>query len=134
MIPLLSFLTPRGWAIGGAALLLVFGGVQTLRLGHAKGDLSEARQALVTEKAGAKALKASLKLSEDKRAVEYSLAVNDAGAAEDACAARVATAHRSATKIRSIVEKPHAVDPATGCVARAIVGAGELRDALQPAR
>jgi hypothetical protein len=47
VIPLLSFLTPRGWAMGGAALLLVFGGVQTLRLGHAKGDLSEARQALL---------------------------------------------------------------------------------------
>jgi hypothetical protein len=42
----------------------------------------------------------------------------------------VAAAHRSADKIRTILEKPHATDRATGCPARAIV---ELRDALQPA-
>lgn len=130
----MALLTPRAWFAIGLAVLIAALGVQTFRLNHAKADLVTVRTQVAEEKRLSKALSASLKLSEDKRAVEYSRAVEDAGVASDACAARVAAAHRSADKIRSILEKPHATDPATGCPARALIGAGELRDALQPSR
>ncbi len=44
---LLSLMSPRTWAIAGASALLVFGGVQTLRLNHAKHDLAQARADLI---------------------------------------------------------------------------------------
>lgn len=44
---LLSLMSPRTWAIAGASALLVFGGVQSLRLSHAKHDLTAARAALI---------------------------------------------------------------------------------------
>lgn len=50
MIAFLRLLTPRAWFVGGLALLLVFVGVQTWRINHAKHDLKEARAALVNPK------------------------------------------------------------------------------------
>lgn len=44
---LLSLMPPRTWAIAGASALLLFGGVQTLRLNHAKHDLVQARADLI---------------------------------------------------------------------------------------
>lgn len=95
--------------------------------------IAKAKSDLRDEKAVSAGLRLALKASEDKRAVEYSLAVQSAGEADSACAARVAAAHRSANAIRSIIEAPHATDPATHCPARELVSADQLRDALQPA-
>lgn len=121
-------------AIGGLVLLSIGAtAIQSARLGHAKSDLAAARTDLRDEKAISAGLRLALKASEDKRAVEYSLAVQSAGEADSACAARVAAAHRSASAIRSILEAPHATDPQTHCPARDLVSADQLRDALQPA-
>jgi hypothetical protein len=49
----------------------------------------------------------------------------------DQCAARVEAARQSARAIERIIERPVYVDP-QGCAVRGIVGADELRDALQP--
>lgn len=50
MIPFLlavpKLLSPKLWAVVGVGLLLGVVGVQTLRLNHAKGDLTQARAAL----------------------------------------------------------------------------------------
>ena len=40
-------LDPKVWAAAGFALVLAFAGVQTARLNHAKGDLANARAALI---------------------------------------------------------------------------------------
>ena len=128
---LLKLLTPRAWFAIGLAAVLAFGAVQTLRIGRLHNDLAQSRQALSNEKAATKRLTVALKLSEDKRAVEYSRAVASAGEAEDACSVRVKAASRSAVRIRSIVERPVPVD-ARGCAGRAVVSASELRSALQP--
>jgi len=126
----------RYWKLIGVGALVVALSVAVGVQRHTAAGLKTAQTALAStqgalrkEKDASAALRAALKLSEDKRAVEYSLAVADAGDAENACSARVAAAHRSANKIRSILEKSHAVE--NGCPVRAIVGAGELRDALQ---
>lgn len=46
MIPL-ALMNPKAWAVGGFALVLAVAGIQSARLGHAKGDLKAARSALV---------------------------------------------------------------------------------------
>jgi hypothetical protein len=55
----------------------------------------------------------------------------DAKAQADLCTARVAEARASAIRIERIYDRPIHVDP-TGCAVRDIVGADELREALQP--
>lgn len=111
----------------GMAVLVVIGiiGVQTLRLSHAKSDLATARASLATATA-------SLKASEALRGTEYAAATKSLSDAEKACADRVAQAHSSAGKIRTLVERPHATDPTTHCPVRSMLGAGELRNAIQP--
>ena len=56
---------------------------------------------------------------------------DDAKAQADLCTARVAEARASAIRIERIYDRPIHVDP-TGCAVRDIVGADELREALQP--
>lgn len=123
---MLSLLLSRTGIVGIiCALVLGVITVQSLRLAHAKHDLSDARSAL-------KSASADVQLSEQRRAVEHAGAVQDASAADAACAARVAQAHRSADRIRTLVEKPHATDPKTRCPVRAMLSARELRDAIHP--
>lgn len=114
--------------IGRAALVLALVaavvGLQTLRLAHAKADLAHAR--VVAEQA-----RAVVALSEDRRKAEHADAVRGLEQAEGACQARVAEAHRAAQAIRTLVEKPHAMDP-NGCPVRRLLDAGELRDAIRP--
>lgn len=122
---------------GGLALMaaLAIAGVisvQTLRLAHAKHDLAGARSALRAETDMAGQLRTSVTTSEQRRDTEYRAAAASLSAAESACAVRVAEAHRSADRIRTLVEKPHATDPKTGCPVRALLRAGELRDAIRP--
>lgn len=126
MSAILSLLFSRAGIVGMilVGLVTVFG-VQELRLKLAQHGEASAKADASTSKAG-------LKLSEDKRAVEYSQAVGEAGDAETQCAARVAAAAKSGTAIHAIVSKPYVPDPKSGCPLRAIVGARELRDAIQP--
>lgn len=55
----------------------------------------------------------------------------DAQAVDDQCEARVSEARQSARAIERIIEREVHVDP-EGCAVRDIVGAGELREALNP--
>lgn len=119
-----------------ACIALIFGfAARERHVQYAKDApiIAKAKSDLRDEKAVSAGLRLALKASEDKRAVEYSLAVQSAGEADSACAARVAAAHRSANAIRSIIGAPHATDPQTHCPARELVSADQLRDALQPA-
>lgn len=130
----LTFLKSRlGVGCIVAALVLGAIGVQTLRANHYKASAEATAKALTAEKATSAALRASVAAAETNRKAEYANATAAAGGAETQCLARVAAAHTSAGKIRTLVEKPHAPDPTTGCPARALLGAGELRDALRPA-
>lgn len=124
--PLSLLLTPKGAFAALLALLVVAMAVQSLRLDHAKHDLTAARASLATEAA-------SLKASEGLRAAEYRKATAAAGDAETACSARVETALKTGAAIKKIVSKPYATDPTSHCPVRALLGAGELRDAFQPA-
>ncbi len=72
------------------------------------------------------------KAERDAREAERSDARKAAQGAQDTCAARVDQARRSASSIRRLLEKPVAIDPATNCPARAVLGASELREALRP--
>jgi hypothetical protein len=122
----LAILTSKLGLYGIAAALIagaIF--VQTARLAHAKADLARAR-------ASAASSESALKASEKSRASEYANARKEVSDAESACAARVAAAVKSGAAIRHIVEKPVAIDPKSHCPARSVIGAGELRDALQP--
>src|SRR3954471_24472011 len=75
---------------------------------------------------------AAARASEANRKTEHTAAVSALADAGKACDARVAEARRSAGAIKTIVEKPHAVDPASHCPVPDLVPARELRDALQP--
>ena len=55
MTAILALLTPRAWGFVGLAVLLVFGGVQTARLAHAKADLVHVRAEAVRAVAAARA-------------------------------------------------------------------------------
>ena len=129
---LLGLLTNwRVLAALGFAGVLGFAGLQSVRLSHAKADLAKVSGQLTDTRKALAANVSALKLSEDKRAVEYSLAVRDASEADRACSVRVAGAHRSAARIKAIVEKPVALD-SNHCPVRSVIGAGELRDAIRP--
>jgi hypothetical protein len=111
----------------GMAIALFLGAffIQTARLNHAKSDLTVARAQIEMD---AKSLKAS----EDLRQAEYAKATSAVSDAETACAGRVAAALKSGSAIHAIVSKPYVPDPKSGCPVRSIVGADELRGALQP--
>lgn len=128
---LLSLVMSRAgvMCIVGALVLGVIG-AQTLRLNHAKHDLAQTQAALVAEKAVSAGLRASVATAEQRRATEYAAATAALSEAEQACTTRVAEAHRSADAIRSLMEKPVAKDPKTGCPIAGLLGARELRDAL----
>lgn len=113
--------------LAGIALVgvLAIFGIQEVRLKLAQHGEATAKASLSTASA-------SLKASEMLRIAEFAKATAAVSDAEKACAGRIATAIRSGSAIRTIVEKPVATDPTTHCPVRALVGAGELRDALQP--
>ena len=77
----------------------------------------------------AKAWERSFRESETLRVREHGKAVAVSAEAARACDARVAVARRSAAAIQSIVTKEVRYDESR-CPVRAVVGAGELRDAL----
>lgn len=129
---ILSLLNWRVLAALGFAGVLGFSAVQTVRISRLHADLAKVSGQLTDTRKALAANVAALKLSEDKRAVEYSLAVRDASEADRACAVRVAGAHRSAERIRAIVGKPVKIDASSGCPVRESVSAEELRRALQP--
>lgn len=133
MLALNLLLSRGGLAILAALAIAGVISVQTLRLAHAKHDLASARSALGAENALASGLRADVAVSEQRRATEYGNAAAALSAAQAACAARVAQAHRSADAIRTLVETPRGDDPKTGCPVRALLRAGELRDAIRPA-
>ena len=56
---------------------------------------------------------------------------DDAKEQAEQCAARVDAARASAIRIERIYDRPIHVDP-TGCAVRDLIGANELREALQP--
>lgn len=121
-----AFLSSR---TGIAAILLVgllaLFGVQEVRLKFAQSGEREAKASLALAQG-------RLQASETLRTSEHAQAVSAASDAENACAARVALAVKSGSAIRKIVEAPHALDPTTHCPLRAVVGAGQLRDAISP--
>jgi len=120
---LIKLLTdPRALAGLAFMLVLAFAAVQSERLKHCKADLA-------VEKVALAASREALGLSEKRRAAEYAQAKTAVSEALSACEARVAEAHRSATVINRIVTRPASVDPKTNCPVRALIGAGELRDA-----
>lgn len=77
----------------------------------------------------AKAWERSFRDAERLRAQERGRAERAFSDAATACDARVATARRSAAAIQSIVTREVRYDESR-CPVRAVVGAGELRDAL----
>lgn len=130
----LAFLKSRAgmWCVAGA---LVAGaiGIQTWRADHYQhADVAD-RAALVSERQTSAGLRRAVTAAEKNRAAEYQGATAAAGDAEAACLSRVAAAHGSADRIRNLLEKPHATDPKTGCPARALLDAGQLRDTLEHA-
>lgn len=115
------------YIIGGVALAfaaaLGFGGIQTVRLNHAKADLVEVRAALKTAEAKTKA-------SEAARANEAETATNSFNAFSEACQAGLKAAVTRGRTIERIVSTPARPDGSRG-----LVGARELRDvAGQPDR
>ncbi len=74
------------------------------------------------------------KAEHDAREAERTDARKAAQGAQDTCQVRVDAARRSASSIRRLIERPIAVDPATNCPARAVLGADVLREALRPNR
>lgn len=99
--------------IASTAAFALVAGVQTWRVERLKPQLHDAKQEIV-------ALKDAVQIGRD-----------DAKAQADQCTIRVAEARASAIRIERIYDRPIHVDP-TGCVIRDIVGADELRQALQP--
>lgn len=98
---------------GACVALALFGGVQTWRIERLKPELHDAKQ-----------------LNETYRKA-FRLAKTDAQDSADQCQARVDEARASAIRIERIYDRPIHVDP-TGCAVRDIIGADELREALQP--
>lgn len=79
--------------------------------------------------ASAKAWEASYRASQRVRGIERGAAIDAVTKAGQACDARVSAARRSAAAIQSIVAKEVRYDESR-CPVRAVVGSGELRDAL----
>lgn len=100
-----------GIALAVAALLL---SIQTFRTERLKADIRQA----------------NAEISELRQARQA--AIKDAQTQQEQCAARVAEARRSSQAINDLIEAPHETD-ANGC-ATGVIGADELRNALQPNR
>lgn len=103
------------YLIAGAAALALTAAlsIQSWRLERVKTELHDSKQANAVL----------------QRAVEIGRA--DAKDQASQCTARVAEARASAIRIERIYDRPIHVDP-TGCAVRDLIGADELREALQP--
>lgn len=95
------------------AATLLLAGVQTWRVERLKPQLTEANRLLASYRTA------------------YRTAKTDAQTEANQCAARVSDARASAQRIETIIERPVHVDP-QGCAVRDLIGADELRNALQP--
>lgn len=98
---------------GACVGLTLVSGVQTARIARLKPELHDSKQLNETYRKAFAAVKA------------------DAQTTADQCQARVDEARASAIRIERIYDRPIHVDP-TGCAVRDIIGADELREALQP--
>jgi hypothetical protein len=137
--PVLAALgSPTGRRLAGvagilAALALTVAGVYAagLSAGKAKvsGDRDAWRRTAGQYLASAKSWEKSFRSSDKIRAQERSDAVQAVDDAGKACDARVAAARRSSAAIQSIVTREVRYDESR-CPVRAVVGSGELRDAL----
>lgn len=132
------FRTPLARQLAGAgavvlALTLAISGIYLtgVSAGRAKvaADRDAWRTTALSYLASAKAWEKSFRAAERLRGIEHDKAVSATGQAAKACDARVAAARRSAAAIQSIVTKEVRYDESR-CPVRAVVGAGELRDAL----
>ena len=116
-----------------AGLALAIGVVYGAGVSAGKAKISDDRDAWRATAgqylASAKAWERSYRSAEKIRGKERDEAVHAADDASKACDARIATARRSAAAIQSIVTKEVRYDE-NRCPVRAVVGAGELRDAL----
>jgi outer membrane murein-binding lipoprotein Lpp len=101
------------YALAGCLALAVVAGFQSWRVERLKTENHDLKQEVST-------LNAAVKLGRD-----------DAKEQAAQCTARVDAARASAIRIERIYDRPIHVDP-TGCAVRDIVGADELREALQP--
>lgn len=119
-------------ALGGAAAILVVGGLHFAGDAATQRDRDTWRTAARDFKAAAAGWEASYRRSEGLRAEEGQQANNAATEASSACDARIAEARRSARAIERIITKEPARDQ-NGCPRRELVDAGQLRDALRPA-
>lgn len=113
----------------GAVVVLSVGAatVQTMRLDHAKSDLTAARSLFQQERRSFLAEQAHSNALERARTEDHTSAVQDANDADRACSTRVSTARKSASAIAKILnEPPHAnPDPAEP----ELLTAGQLRNA-----
>ena len=98
---------------GFVVVLLGALGIQSIRVDGLKDDLRDARQEVEELQAARDA------------------AIADAQSQADLCAARAAEARRSTRAIQSLLNKELPRDEA-GCPVAGLLGAGELRQALQP--
>jgi hypothetical protein len=130
--------SPIGRRLAGAAgilaaLALTVAGVYAagVSAGKAKvaGDRDAWRRTAGQYLSSAKAWEKSFRSSDKIRAEERSDAVRAVDEADKACDARVAAARRSSAAIQSIVTREVRYDESR-CPVRAVVGSGELRDAL----
>lgn len=121
-------------ALGGAAALLIVGGLHLAGDAATQRDRDTWRTAARDYKAAAEGWQRSYRASEDIRAAEKAEGRAAASEASSACDARVAEARRSARAIERIVTKEPARDQ-NGCPRRDLVPADWLSDALKaPAR
>ena len=115
------------------AVVLALGGFYFAGVSTGRADVSGARDAWRSTArsylASAKAWEKSFRSSEGRREQERIRAEGAVSAAASACDARVTAARRSAAAIQSIVTKEVRYDESR-CPIRAVVRAGELRDAL----
>lgn len=89
------------------------------------------QQAALTSEAAFASERASFAAEKANRDTERTSDQTAVSEAATACDQRVAEARRSASVIRTIVEKPVASDPITHCPVADLVGADELRSALE---
>lgn len=116
-----------------AAVVLILATIYLAGVANATGRLAPDRDRWRTTAGqylgSAKAWEASFRAAEKARGLERDAARDAVTEAGRTCDARVATARRSAAAIQSIVTKEVRYDE-NRCPARAVIGAGELRDAV----
>ena len=91
------------------------------------------KQAAVTSEAAFAAEQGAFHASERNRATEFTADKAAVTGAASACDVRVAQTRAAASAIRTLVEKPNATDPKTGCPDPGLYGSGELWNAIAPA-